>query len=110
MGGGTFFKVGGAPAPCAGVATGLLKTPRAQHKTGKNDTALIPVLNTFKITTFQHLEHRSSMTEYSLCNGIRHQDTKTRQSICSNHGGRTFFKVGGRTRARQKDYGRFLWF
>jgi len=39
--------------PCAGVATGLLKT---QLETGKNDTALIPLLNTFKITTFPHLE------------------------------------------------------
>jgi len=44
-------------SPCDGVAGGLLKTPRAQlKKTGKDDTALIPVLNTFKITTFPHLK------------------------------------------------------
>ena len=29
----------------------------------KNDTALILVLNTFKITTFSHLERKSNMTE-----------------------------------------------
>jgi len=34
----------------------------AKKQAGKNDTALIPVLNTFKITTFPHLEHRSNMT------------------------------------------------
>jgi len=36
--------------------------PVTASKTGKNDTALIPVLNTFKITTFPHLQHRSIMT------------------------------------------------
>jgi len=45
---------------------------------------LIPVLNTFKITTFPHLEHRRIMTEYSFNNCIRYQDTKRRQSIRSN--------------------------
>jgi len=29
------------------------------------------VLNTFKITTFPHLEHRSIMTEYLFYNCIR---------------------------------------
>ena len=38
--------------PCSGVATGLLKTSRTQLKTGRNDTALKPVSNTFKITNF----------------------------------------------------------
>jgi len=32
-------------------------------KTGKNDTELIPVLITFKITTFLHLEHKCNVTE-----------------------------------------------
>jgi len=33
-------------SPCAGVATGLLKTPITQRKkTGKNDTALIGYLS-----------------------------------------------------------------
>jgi len=64
--------------PCAGVATGLLKTPKTQLK---NDTALIPVLNTFKITTFPHLEHRSNMTDYSFYNCIRYQNAKTKQSV-----------------------------
>jgi len=63
--------------PCTGAATGLLKTPRTQHKkTGKNDTALIPVLNTFEITTFPHLGHRNNMTEYSFYNCIRYQNAK----------------------------------
>jgi len=64
-------------SPCAGVATGLLKTPRTQVKIGKNDTVLIPVLSTFKIATFPHLEHRSNMTEYSFydCAGYRNAKT-----------------------------------
>ena len=57
--------------PCAEVTTGLLKTPRKQlTKRGKNDTALIPILNTFNITTFPHLEHRSNMTEYSYTKAL----------------------------------------
>jgi len=32
-------------------------TKNTALKTGKNDAALIPVLNTFKLTTFSHLEH-----------------------------------------------------
>jgi len=43
-------------SPCVGVANGLLKTLKTQLKTGKNDTALIPVLNTFKITACPYLE------------------------------------------------------
>jgi len=46
--------------------------------------AFIPVLNTFKITTFPHLVHRSNITEYSFYNCIRYRNAKTRQSICSN--------------------------
>ena len=34
----------------------------AIKQVGKNDTVLIPVLNTFKITTFPHLEYRNNMT------------------------------------------------
>jgi len=71
-------------SPCAGVATGLLKTPQRAYKTVKNDTALMPVLNTFKITTFPHHEHRCNMTEYSFYNGTRYQNAKTRQRICGN--------------------------
>jgi len=57
-------RLGQSPrSPCNGVATGLLKTPRTQLRPNKNDTGLIPVLSTFKITTFLHLEHRSDMTE-----------------------------------------------
>jgi len=70
-------------SPCAGVATGLLKTPRIQLKNRQNDTALIPVLNTFKITTFPLLEHRSNMTEYLFCNCIIYPNAKKRQSTCS---------------------------
>jgi len=33
-------------------------------ETGKNDTAFIPVLNTFKITTFLYLEHKNIMAEH----------------------------------------------
>jgi len=44
-------------------------------------TTLVPVVNTFKITTFPHLEHRSNMTEYSLYNCIKYRNAKTRQSI-----------------------------
>jgi len=61
------------------VATALLKTPRTQLKKGKNDTVLIPVLN----TTFPHLEHRSNKMEYSFYKCIRWRNAKTRQSICS---------------------------
>jgi len=50
-----------------------VKTPRTAYKTGTNNTALIPVLNTFKITTFPHLERRRNMTEYSLYNCIRYR-------------------------------------
>jgi len=40
-------------SPCAGVATGLLKTPITQHKkTGKNDTALMSVLTHTKSQHF----------------------------------------------------------
>jgi len=46
---------------------------------------LIPVLNTFKITTFLHLEHKSIMTEYSFYNSIRYRNAKTRQNIRSNY-------------------------
>jgi len=53
-------------------------------KTGENDIALIPVLNTLKITTFLHLERKSIMTEYSFCNCIRYWNAKTRQNIRSN--------------------------
>jgi len=59
-------------------------TENIAETTGKNDTALIPVLNTFKITTYPHLGHRSNMAEYSFYNCIRYQNAKTRQSICSN--------------------------
>jgi len=31
----------------------------------------MPVLNTFKITSFPHHEHRSNMTEYSFYNCTR---------------------------------------
>jgi len=48
-------------------------TKNTASKIGKNDTALIPVLNTFKITTFPHFEHRSNMTEYSFYKGIRYR-------------------------------------
>jgi len=61
-----------------------LKHHEHSLKTGKNDTILIPVLNTFKITTFPHLEHRSNMTEYSFYNCIAYQNANTRQSICIN--------------------------
>jgi len=36
----------------------------------KNDTASILDLNIFKITTFQHLEHRRNMTGYSFYNAL----------------------------------------
>jgi len=73
-------KLGLSPmSPCAGVATALLKTPRTQH----NHTVLIPVLNTFKIITFPHLEYRRNITEYSFWNCIRYRNAKTRKSICS---------------------------
>jgi len=71
-------------SPSAGIATGLLKHQEHSLKTGKNDTALIPVLNTFKTTTFPLLEYRSNMTEYPFYNCIRYRNAKTRQSICSN--------------------------
>ena len=61
-----------------GVATGLLKTPKTQLKrTDKNDTALILVLNTFKIAPFTHHEHRGIMTEYSFYSCIRYRNAKT---------------------------------
>jgi len=44
---------------------------------GKNGTAQIPVLNTFKIITFPHLEHRSNMTEYSFYNCTGYLNAKT---------------------------------
>jgi len=44
----------------------------------------MPVLNTFEITTFPHVEHRRKMTDYSFWNCIRYRNAKTRQSICSN--------------------------
>jgi len=59
-------------------------TKNTAEKIGKNERALIPVLNTFKLTTFPHLEHRSNMTEYSFYKGIRYRNAKTRQSMCSN--------------------------
>jgi len=45
---------------------------------------LIPVLNTFKITTFLYLEHESIMTEYLFYNCIRYRNAKTRQNIRNN--------------------------
>jgi len=52
-------------SPFAGVATGLLKTPRTQlENTGRNDTAPMPILNTFIVKTFPHLEYRCDMTDY----------------------------------------------
>jgi len=48
------------------------------------DTALIPVLSKFKITTSLHLEHRCNMTKYSFYKSIGYRNTKTKQSICSN--------------------------
>ena len=43
-------------SPFAGVATGLLKTPRTQlEKTGRIDTVPIPILNTFKVKIFHIL-------------------------------------------------------
>jgi len=64
----------------------VLKTPRTQRKkTGKNATAFIPVLNTFKITTFLYLEHKNIMAEYPLYNCISYRNGKTRQSMCSNY-------------------------
>jgi len=81
-------KLGRSPSsPYAGVATShwaAKNNVNTIKKTGKNDTALIPVLNTFKITTFLHLEHKSIMTEYSFHNCIRYWNAKTRQNICSN--------------------------
>jgi len=50
-----------------------------------NITVLIPVSNTFKITTFPHLEHRHNMTEYSFYNRITYRNAETRQSICSKY-------------------------
>jgi len=44
---------------------------------------LMPVLNTFKITTFLLQKHIRNMTEYSFYNCIRYQNAKTRQSVCS---------------------------
>ena len=41
-------------------------------------------LNTFKITTFIHLEHKSIRTEYSFYNCIRYRNAKKRQSTPSN--------------------------
>jgi len=46
-------------------------------KTSKNATALIPVLNTFKITTFPNLQRISNMTEYSFYNCIKYGNAKT---------------------------------
>jgi len=77
-------RLGLSPSPCAGVATGLLKTPRIQLKYRKNHLASIPVLNTFKIITFPHLEHRRNLTGYSFYNCVTYRNTKTRQSIRSN--------------------------
>jgi len=68
-------------SPCAGVTTVLLKTPKTHLKNSKNTTALIPVLNKFKITTFPHLENKRNMTDYSFYNCIRYRNAKTRQSI-----------------------------
>jgi len=78
-------KLGRSPrSPYVGVATGMLKTPSTQLKPGKNDTALLLVLNTFKITTFLHLEHKSIMTECLFYNCIRYRNAKTRQKTRSN--------------------------
>ena len=49
----------------------------------KNDAVSIPVLNTFKITTFPHLEHRSNITESPFYNCIGSRNANKRQSICS---------------------------
>jgi len=55
-------------SPCAGVATGLLQTPRTQFKNKQKwqsiDTCF--KLNAFKITTFPRLEQRRNMTDYSF--------------------------------------------
>jgi len=70
-------------SPFAGVATGLLKTPRTQlENTGRNDTVPIPILNTFQITTFTHLYYRRKMTDYSFYSCIRYRNATTRQSVC----------------------------
>jgi len=69
---------------CRSSHWAVKNTKNTVKKTGKNDTASIPVLNTFKITTFPHLDHRSNMTEYSFYKGIRYRNAKTSQIICSN--------------------------
>jgi len=51
---------------------------------GNHLAPALPVLNTFKITTFPHLDHRSNMNECSFYKGIIHRNAKTRPSICSN--------------------------
>jgi len=49
----------------------------------KNDAVSIPVLNTFKITTFPHREHRSNITESPFYNCIGSRNANKRQSTCS---------------------------
>jgi len=73
----------GAPM-CRSSHWAVKNTKNTASKTGESDTTLIPVLNTFKITTFPHLEQRSIMTEYSFYNCIRYRNAKTRQNIRSN--------------------------
>ena len=70
-------KLGRSPrSPYAGVATGLSKTPRTH--TDKNDTALIPVLNTLKITTLLILDGKVSRlnthSTTALDTGMQRQD------------------------------------
>jgi len=54
-------------SPCAGVATGPLKTPRTQLKK-RAKTTQHGYLS--KITTFPHLEHRSNIIEYRGVTGL----------------------------------------
>ena len=69
---------------CAGVGTGLLKTPRTQFKNQAKLHTTDTCLSTFKITTFPHLEHRSNMAEYSIYNCIRYRNVKTRQAYVAS--------------------------
>ena len=72
-------------SPCAGVAAGLIKKKREHSiKNRQKWHSVNTCLNTFKITTYPHLGHRSNMTGYSFYNCIRYQNAKTRLRICGN--------------------------
>jgi len=74
-------KLGRSPrSPCAGVATGLLKTPQTQlEKQAKNNTAFIPVLTHSKSQLFFILNTKVSWlnnthSTTALDTGMQRQD------------------------------------